>query len=129
MREIKFRGRCINSNEFVFGDLIHGVGVKIGKIYILPNKINLAYVKYCDALDGVEVNPDTVSQYTGLKDKNGKEIYEGDWIQSAPGYCSFIEFKYGAFLSIYTHPEDGEELLITDLHLPNVEIVGNIYEN
>jgi hypothetical protein len=70
-----------------------------------------------------------VRQFTGLKDKNGKEIYVGDWIQSGPGYCSVIEFKDGAFLSIYSHPEDGEELLITDLHLPTIEIVGNIYDS
>lgn len=68
-----------------------------------------------------------VRQFTGLLDKNGVEIYVGDWLQSAPGYTSVIEFKDGAFLSIYSHPEDGEELLITDLNLPTVEIIGNIY--
>jgi hypothetical protein len=69
-----------------------------------------------------------VRQFTGLLDKNGIEIYVGDWLRYATGYTSVIVFKDGAFLSIYSHPEDGEELLITDLYLPNVEIIGNIYE-
>ena len=41
-REIKFRGRCVRSNDWVHGDLIHGVASKSGNLYILPNRINLA---------------------------------------------------------------------------------------
>ena len=76
MRTIKFRGKGIKSNEFVYGDLIHGVGSKHGKMFILPITVNLAYIKNCDPLDGVEVDPETVGQFTGLYDKNGVEIFE-----------------------------------------------------
>ncbi len=81
-REIKFRGRCVHSNDWVCGDLIHGVGGKVGNLYILPKKLNLAYVKHCNPLDGVKVITETVGQFTGLFDDQQKEIYEGDVVET-----------------------------------------------
>lgn len=68
MRYIKFRGKDILSGDLVYGDLIHEVGSKNGRMYILPTVVNLAYVKNCHPLDGVEVDPETVGQFTGLFD-------------------------------------------------------------
>jgi len=74
-RVIKFRGQCDVCNEWFEGDLIHGVGTHSDRMFILPNQVNLAYVKHCDPLNGVRVKTESVVQFTGLLDKNGKEIY------------------------------------------------------
>jgi hypothetical protein len=125
-REIKFRGRCIKSKELVYGDLIHGVGSKAGNLYILPNKINLAYVKHCDPLDGVKVIPETVGQFTGLNDSKNKEIYEGDQLFICAGYSSTVEFQDGMFVSVYKHPEDGETIPLLDVIGKDTIVIGDV---
>ena len=123
MRTIKFRGKDIISGELVYGDLIHGVGSKAGKCFILPLQVNLAYVKNCDPLDGVEVDPETVEQFTGLYDKNGKDIYEVDIIEE--GLVYFDDEYLGFFVK--GDFVEGEHKPLYDIPLP--KILGNKYDN
>ena len=123
MRTIEFRGKDIISGKFVYGDLIHGVGSKHDKMFILPTVVNLAGIENCHPLDGVEVDPETVGQFTGLLDKNGKEIFECDIIEE--GFVYFDNFYLGFFIK--GDFVEGEHKPLFDIPLP--KIIGNIFDN
>lgn len=125
-REIKFRGRRIDNGEWVYGDLIHGVGHKFGKAYILPMAVNLAYLPGCHHLDGYDVHPESVGQFTGLHDKNGNEIYEGDVIQL--GSIKAKIFWHNGSFHIGLNPNEGANVFNQE-RASRFEIIGNIYQN
>lgn len=121
MREIKFRAYHKGAKEILFGN----------------NENTFRWQ--------AEGQPIELMQFTGLKDKNGKEIYEGDILTSTLGNGLPCQIKFGefhddaerdfdniTFIGFYFHEQTGERTAFGKSIYGNTEcfeIIGNIYEN
>ena len=130
-REVKFRGKCAHSDAWVYGNLIYYDNYETPDIS--------GYNPYMekgadDDWRNIPVDSWTIGQYTGLKDKNGNEIYEGDIVKWAhDGLCYVVEFRRGMFFaSAHELNEDvygGYPLWMICDDNDLCEIIGNIYDN
>lgn len=132
MREILFRGKSVNDNAWVEGSLVVTTiepvnDAPIKHYHIEDMTIGVFPNEYQSGLSET-VDPITVGQFTGLNDKNGKKIFEGDILQFlAYGtvYTGKVEFLNGAFwVKCRFHDRIGA---IVYEYKP--EIIGNIYDN
>ena len=125
MREILFRGKDVNSNEWRTGYFYTAVQ---GSVAIIG-----------DGVDGYQVKPKTVGEYTGLTDKKGKKIFEGDIIKYIHhGIDEKVVIRYGAPENRYNmygwYLDDNRgntafrlnEYFIKDY---NCRVIGNIHDN
>lgn len=125
MREIKFRGKAFFDGAWVYGHYFRdGAHNEIARIRQSDGKVS-------------SVTPSTVGQYTGVKDVNGTEIYEGDILQSkrdnVKGVHLVIWYKNGFQIEFrFRRSYRGEEYEDKN-HLPicpdRYEVIGNKFDN
>lgn len=114
--EIIFKGKSVDNNEWVYGDLIHRVGIPPS---VAPIQIGKS-----------GVITETVSQFTGLCDKNGKGIFEHDIIliyESESSYQFTVEVIFHKGMFCYRNKACGFTPLwyVSD----RCEVIGNVFDN
>lgn len=119
MIEIKFRGKRTDNGEMWYGDLSHHT---TGKVFIKDIK---------KGINGTfEVVFNTIGQFTGLYDKNDKEIYEGDIVSLNKDLLGSYVVRYDSKNARFSMYRDNYEQAGFNLEtMKNYEVIGNVYDN
>lgn len=140
-RKILFRGKCKATNLWYYGFLYKGC-------FILGGDEDFMHGEYRDTIDKTWiddymycVDPETVGQFTGLCDRNGKEIFEGDIVsvysdcdgyyteeQNLRGVVMFDDEDFFDYEVSFNHIRNTCLEYLSN-HRDNIEVIGNIYDN
>lgn len=121
MRDIEFRGKRTDDGEWVYGNLVRGCDEQYAYIVEFGNK------ELCR--NYVDIDPETVGQYTGLADKNGTKIFEGDIVKRFWfGKMCIYQIDYDNGLASFIG-RAGMKYTTFDYDSTEFEVVGNIYDN
>lgn len=129
MRQIKFRGIRKDNGKWVYGDLIHEPwGTMIQSIETkMPTGVGAPEAEPTKLRHKYTVDPDTVGEWTGLVDKTGAEIYEGDIIQEARSIGKVI-YNQDGFEIDWTLNKDFWSCTLK-YHAFEAEVIGNVHQN
>ena len=124
MREILFRGKRLDNGVWITG-AYHPAG---GRHFIFP-------LALATDTSRIKVVPETVGQFTGLLDKNGQRIFEGDVLRgewfpdyNIPEQYTFVVKWHETGWAVEEKPYP-PELLLDEKHLDGCEIIGNIHDH
>lgn len=128
MREYLFKGKRKDNEEWVYGNLVHITETYKGEEDI--QECNIYQIITYDGI-GFDVIPETVGQYTGLKDKNEVKIYDGDIIQYENIHKGVVKYseKYAQFILKETDNLLDECEALGEFNVKVFEVIGNIHDN
>lgn len=122
MREILFKAKCKNTKEWIegFPVRIYDYGGKVWDMHPFETNFNVM----CGVI------PETICQFTGLKDKNNKKIFEGDIVRYMNKDIMVVVWNKEAasFVATYSAINFRYCATIIDAHI-YLEVIGNIYDN
>ena len=130
MREILFRGKRIDNGEWVCGVPTkdsHDETVIVESVFECDEYL-------CRGANCLYADPETVGQYTGLTDKNGTRIFEGDIVAGAVFWQAspkngVVAFKDGSFGLIWYRGEVEQFNAFTSMCNIVYEVIGNVHDN
>lgn len=142
MREIKFRAKGLNDDNWHYGSYVYTDDNENNPFASGPFKENHHIIQWhpgdwnLGGWEPIEINPNTLGQFTSLKDKNGKEIYEGDVIAFNWRSCDGVDitdllevrFIRGVFAFLWDGDIDHEANIVSPTH-EWATVVGNIHDN
>ena len=120
MREILFRGKQLSNGEFIEGSLT----VDCHGYCCIYHPLNVPIVGGFQYFD---IDPETVGQYTGIDDREGEKIFEGDIFNiGAEDNIYTVRFDYGCFLA---YEDDVQVGILAELSTMFIKKIGNIHDN